>query len=162
MIADPILGPPYDTGSYVFRTLSGLANQNMGYGFAIPAEGYLNFGAVGAFLLPMVAGAVLAWLYSHFSPDGTRAINLVYAVAVGTLLFAWRSDVLGAVKGVLYPAIIIWAVIVFALSRRSTEVAQSELTEKPSGEDLLQLRYDQGPPGLSGREPPRIPDRLSF
>lgn len=113
-VANSILGTPDDTGAYVFRSMTGLGNNSTGYGFSIPAEGVLNFGTVGAFAVPFVAGLLLTWMYARFDALGSRALALIYPVAVGTIPFAWRSDTLGAVKGVFYPALILFMTIVFA------------------------------------------------
>ncbi len=112
-VAQFLLGPPDDTGAFVFRDLYGVPD-NMGYGYSIPAEGVLNFGVVGAFLLPFLLGAILAKLYSLADFNATRAVQLGYYVAAATLPFAWRSDILGAVKGVAYPVVLTWLVFSWA------------------------------------------------
>lgn len=141
-IANQILGPPVDTGTYLFRSLSGLQGSAMGYGFSLPAEGVLNFGLIGAFAVPFVAGLVLAWLYGRFDVNGSRALTLLYPIAVGTVPFAWRSDTLGAVKGVLYPAIMLFVTIVFART-----VASARTRLRPHGVSNAPRR---------NREPARI------
>ena len=108
-----LFGPTSDTGALVFRYLYG-APDTLGYGYSIPAEGILNFGTAGAFLLPFAMGATLAWLYARADFNASRAVQLAYYLAAATLPFAWRSDVLGAVKGVLYPLIVIWLVLLYA------------------------------------------------
>lgn len=63
----------------------------------------------------------MAWMYSRFRLDGSHASQWAYLIAVGTLPFAWRSDVLGAVKGVLYPVILFWIIMVFITKARSNQ-----------------------------------------
>lgn len=120
-IANSLLGPVVDaqTGALHFRRLTDVGSDS-GYGYSLPAEGVLNFGTAGAFLLPLVVGAVLAWLYTRFQHDGTRPLHFAYAFAVATLPFAWRSDVLGATKGVLYPLIVVWLACVIARTVRAS------------------------------------------
>lgn len=123
-LANSLFGQPSDTGAFQFRAISGYTNPSNGYGFSLPAEGVMNFGTVGAFMVPFVAGVVLAWLYAGFSPSVMKARSLAYAIAVGTVPFALRSDVLGAVKGVLYPTIMVFAVFALAKSMRSRAPAE--------------------------------------
>lgn len=129
-VVNKLMGPPTDTGSYQFRSLTGLGSDSMGYGFSIPAEGVMNFGAAGAFLLPLVFGVLFAWLYARFDLSSSRALDLGYIVAVATLPFAWRSDVLGSVKGIFYPLIILAMVITVAKKylkwRRHTSTGETE------------------------------------
>jgi hypothetical protein len=113
-VANALFGPPDDTGAFVFRRISGWGSDHEGYGFSLPAEGMLNFGTWGVFLVPLVYGLILAWLYSRFTPGGRRATQLMYAFAVGTLPFSIRSDVLGAVKSIFYPTVIIAIVLSLA------------------------------------------------
>lgn len=115
-IANNLFGQPADTGAFQFRTISGMGNDSLGYGFSLPAEGYLNFGLVGAFALMLVVGAALAWFYARFDTDGTKATQFVYVIFVASLPFALRSDVLGLVKGVLYPSIIFAGTLLLARS----------------------------------------------
>lgn len=108
-----LFGQVSDTGALIFRHIYPTPDTQ-GYGYSIPAEGILNYGARGAFLLPFVLGLIFAWLYARSDFNATRARQLAYFMAAATLPFAWRSDVLGAVKGVLYPVVLIWVVIVYA------------------------------------------------
>jgi hypothetical protein len=129
-IANQLLGPPVDTGTFIFRQITGLTNASQGYGFSIPAEGVLNFGVAGTLIHPFAAGAGLAWLYGRFDVTGSRTIALIYPLAVGSVPFAWRSDLLGAVKGVLYPALVLWAVIVVARTISSTNARLGKGSER--------------------------------
>ncbi|MGG5257451.1 O-antigen polysaccharide polymerase Wzy [Phycicoccus avicenniae] len=115
-IAVRLFGAPDDTGTFVFRNVTGLTASNQGYGFSIPAEGLLNFGVVGVLVLSLVAGIAVAWLYGRFDPTSSRTVGLLYPLAIGTLPFAWRSDTLGAVKGVFYPAVALALVLIVARS----------------------------------------------
>lgn len=130
-IVNSLLGPPDDTGAFVFRTLTGLGNNRTGFGFSLPAEGVLNFGTVGAFLVPAAAGVLLAWMYARFDPGASKALALLYPVAVGTVPFAWRSDTLGAVKGVLYPALILWATLIVARTVAATNARLGTARARP-------------------------------
>lgn len=123
-IANRLFGQPNDTGSFQFRALTGLGSDSNGYGFSLPAEGVMNFGILGAFLLPLAIGIILAWLYSRFDPQSNRALQLSYAIAVGSLPLGLRADVLGGIKGVLYPAIIISLTMLLATGLRSYGLGQ--------------------------------------
>lgn len=109
-----VFGAPVDSGAFVFREYTG-TSDSAGYGFSLIAEGVLNFGVTGAFALPFFVGVAFAWAYARSDLAGGRASNFVYLFMVATLPFAWRSDVLGAVKGVLYPVLAV--AVVFILAR---------------------------------------------
>ncbi|MFC6152898.1 oligosaccharide repeat unit polymerase [Nocardioides yefusunii] len=112
-IVNLFLGPPDDTGAMEFRRLFRV-DANNGYGYSIPADGVLNFGTVGAFLLPFFFGLFAAWAYSRSDLNASYSRQLVYFVFVATLPFAWRSDTLGSIKGVLYPSILVFLALVMA------------------------------------------------
>ena len=112
-LVNRFIGPADDTGAMVFRDLYP-TDASHGWGFSIIAEGVLNFGTLGAFLLPAAAGMALAWFYSRSDPSGHSALNLVYYVAAASVPIAWRSDVLGAVKTSLYALVILWVVLLVA------------------------------------------------
>lgn len=120
-VAVPLLGPPTDTGAFVFRSLFPV-DSAMGYGYSIPAEGVLNFGLLGAFLVPLACGGALAWLYAKVDLASSHSSGWVYLLAAAWVPFAWRSDALGAVKGVLYPAIMMGMAAVLARSLASTSL----------------------------------------
>lgn len=130
-VANLVFGQPDDTGAFRFRTMTGFNNDSNGYGLSIPAEGVMNFGAVGAFVLTLAFGVLLAWLYSRSSEKGSRGLHLAYVVAVASLPFGLRSDVLGAVKGALYPVLIISVV---CLTARWLERQLQQRNEPNSGE----------------------------
>lgn len=116
-IVNRLIGLPSDTGAFRFRQITGLTNDTQGYGFSLPAEGVMNWGAVGSFAVPFVLGVILAAAYGRFVNYPSRARALLYPVMVASLPIAFRSDFLGAIKDNLYPMIIIFVVLVIARSR---------------------------------------------
>lgn len=117
-LATRLIGPVDDTGTFVFREMVGIGSSQ-GWGFSIPAEGALNFGMWGLIVASWLYGTLLRWLYSRASLKAGRAMSLCYFVAFATLPFAWRSDALGAIKGILYPAIFMAIVLAFARQNRA-------------------------------------------
>lgn len=110
-VTTPILGPVQNSGAFVFRDLVD-APEGQGFGFSLIAEGVLNFGAVGAVAIPLLFGAALSWLYSRADLGG-GAYRLLYFIAAATVPMAWRSDLLGTTKFVLYAfvllTLLLWA-----------------------------------------------------
>ncbi|GGM04676.1 MULTISPECIES: hypothetical protein [Micromonospora] len=98
-----LFGPPTDTGVAKFREIAE-QNGDLGWNFSLPAEGALNFGAVGVFLLPFLVGLLLAFLYARFDARGSRVGQLFYVLAVASLPVVFRTDAQSALKVLLYPA----------------------------------------------------------
>lgn len=113
-LALPLFGPPENTGPRIFRRIVGLSNPNTGYGFSIPAEGYLNFGLPGMLGLCLFVGLVYGWAYPRMSFRNARAIGVMYPVLVAALPFGLRSDMLGFTKNVLYPLVMVGAALIVA------------------------------------------------
>ncbi|NYF97393.1 O-antigen polysaccharide polymerase Wzy [Janibacter cremeus] len=126
-VAIRLIGPPSNTGALQFRDLLSGTRADQGYGYSIPAEGVLNFGVLGLFTLCLGCGALLAWLYARFDLTGNHAINWIYLTAIATLPFAWRSDALGAVKGVLYPLVIMAVVATVARASMQRDAPSTPL-----------------------------------
>ena len=124
-VAIPLWGQPNDTGAYEFRALIGVG-ANQGYGFSIPAEGVINFGALGAFGLPFLLGLLFAFSYSRFDLKGSFVANWIYPIVVASLPYVWRSDALGAIKSILYPVIGLYVALVLARSTYNKHVAIRE------------------------------------
>ena len=102
------MGTSENTGSMVFRDqILHMTDPNSGYGFSAPAEAYLNFGAAGVLVLGLAIGWLLGWAYSRQSWPSLRTASFVYVCLVAPLPFAYRSDALGAVKGSLYPILLL-------------------------------------------------------
>ena len=123
-IANRLLGSPatatMPTGSYAYRDLIGFTNPNQGYGFAFPAESYINFGMTGVFVAAAGLGWLLAWSYRRCRSDPNRALDLLYPVLIANLPDAFRTDALGDLKMILYPMIIL--AVVFHIARKTTSV----------------------------------------
>lgn len=119
-VANQLFGPPNDTAARQFRALIGFNNPNNGVGYSIPAEGYLNFGRLGVFVLCGLLGLGFAWSYSRIDLLGGRVSGLLYPVFVAALPFGLRSDTLGLTKSILYAAILLQVALV--LSRVPREV----------------------------------------
>jgi hypothetical protein len=124
VVVNPLLGPPADTGVHTFRRLIGYSNPNQGFGYSVPAEGYLNFGAVGVFGFCFVFAALLALAYTRRSWPATGAVALAYPLLLGPFPVNVRTDVLGAVKGGLYPLLI--AASVYAIGRSVSHTTRSD------------------------------------
>jgi oligosaccharide repeat unit polymerase len=108
-IAVRLFGDPDDTGAYVFRRVIHFDDPNSGFGFSLPAEGYLNFGVPGALVAAFLLGLLLAYAYRRQANPATRPIHLLYPVVLAALPLALRSDALGQLKWVLYPMVIVAA-----------------------------------------------------
>jgi len=116
-LANRLFGPPDDTGARQFRSIISFDNKNQGFGFSLPAEGYMNFGLLGAVSLCGLTGLLLSFAYSRRASGWWRTSFYWYPVLITNLPFAMRSDLLGAIKISLYPVIMI--AIALALSRSS-------------------------------------------
>lgn len=120
-VINSVMGAPDDTGTFRYRDLVGFSNPNQGLGFSIPAEGYLNFGAFGVFVLCLLFGLLAAWGYSRSRLVPSKAVHVFYPLLLANLPFALRSDILGITKGLLYPVImtgIVFAVAHWAVTRK--------------------------------------------
>jgi oligosaccharide repeat unit polymerase len=130
-IARRLFGPPGDTGAYVFRQLLGFENPNAGFGFAISAEAYLNFGLQGCFVVGLLVGLLLSvgYLMARWPP--TKARHLFYGLVIATLPYAIRSDALAQIKSVLYPMLILAAGAAAARRRGRHAVATQMVRRAP-------------------------------
>jgi hypothetical protein len=139
-ISNRLLGPPTDSASYIFRDLIHFSNPDQGLGYTLPAEGYLNFGLAGLIAVSFFYGAAVSYSHRWFRVTGNRALNCLYLIVVATLPLSIRSDALGAVKAVLYPFLLIGAVLAVARSvegRRPTiaQVNEPQPTHHRRGGD---------------------------
>lgn len=115
-IINPLIGPATDTGSRRFRSLASISNPDLGVGYSITADGYLNFGAAGLLMLCVALGFALSWAYARFDLLNGRATGLLYAILLASLPILVRSDTLGFLKRWIYPAAIVWGVLVVSRS----------------------------------------------
>ncbi|MFC4553889.1 O-antigen polysaccharide polymerase Wzy [Georgenia faecalis] len=122
-IANALFGPPDDTGSQAFRDMLSFTNPHQGFGYSLPAEGYLNFGTVGLVAACFIFGLVVARSHSRAAWPANTSSALLYPVVLAALPMALRSDALGTIKSVLYPLIAAGLVLAWsraAAARKST------------------------------------------
>ena len=105
-VSRAMFGPPTETASLKFREIIGFTNENSGLGFSLPSEAYLNFGMLGALVIPVVIAWAFARMYRRTPVIPTGLGSLVYPVALAVLPYGIRSDSLGQAKMLLYPLII--------------------------------------------------------
>jgi len=123
-VAVALLGPPDDTGSFVFRRSIGFINPDAGLAFSLPSEGYLNFGMAGVLAAGLAVGLIMGFAYREHGFPPVRARLLLYPVMVASLPLGLRSDALGQIKGVLYPLLI----LAWVLHHLSDRVASTSVT----------------------------------
>ncbi len=120
VLTQPLFGAATHSGSQLFRhQILQQTDANSGYGFSLPAEAYLNFGSPGVIVVPLILGLLVAWTYRWVDARSVRPSACAYIVTIATLPLAYRSDSLGAIKGVLYPLIFFW--LLGALLRRRAD-----------------------------------------
>lgn len=71
--------------------------SNSGYGFSLEAEGYLNFGYFGVFVVFFVIGYIVTWAAASTS-SGRLMPRLVYVWAATFLLYQLRQESLTVIK----------------------------------------------------------------
>jgi len=120
-LANAILGPPYDTGTYVFRDLIGFVDPDQGLAFSLPAEGYLNFGVFGVLAACFTFGAFCAWSYQQARWPINSVLACLYPIVVATMPVTIRSDALGMLKQIMYPMIV--AALAIGLARMSARTS---------------------------------------
>lgn len=127
-VAVVVRGPPTDTGAIRFRELIHYNDPANGFGYSIPAEGYLNFGFAGTFGLCAAVGILAAWAYPRMRFAASHATHLLYPLVVAGLPFGLRSDVLGFGKNVLYPLVAIGLVLLLCRSKSEVELSDGKTT----------------------------------
>jgi hypothetical protein len=131
-IARSFLGPPDDTGAFVYRDLIGYRNPDHGFGFSFTAEAYLNFGAPGVIIMSLILGLSMGITWRYFSARLNSIRELAYPVLVATLPYGLRSDSLTHIKSVLYTIGIVWMVSLLAHARASGGAASTSLSREAS------------------------------
>lgn len=116
-----VLGPPADTGTFVLRDLIGFSNRNAGFGFAFPAEAFLNFGLPGVLLGGVFLGGLLGFAYKRQADPPSRALHFLYPLLIATLPLSFRADAVAQIKSVLYPMILLGMVFWLARALPRTE-----------------------------------------
>lgn len=80
------------------------AASDSGYGFALDAEGYMNFGLLGVFGLFILIGLYFKFVFKRF--ESSEFARYMSVFSVGFIMYALRNDSLALFKGHLYGAII--------------------------------------------------------
>jgi hypothetical protein len=105
------LGITSRTASAVFRGIIGFYDPNQGFAESYPSEAYLNFGLPGGLGAGLFLGAVMGWAWRKRRDQAARPRELLYPVLLAGLVYGFRSDALTQIKDVLYPMLIVWAVM---------------------------------------------------
>ena len=105
------LGVTSRTASAVFRNIIGFFNQNQGYAESCPSEAYLNFGLPGCLGIGLFLGALMGWAWRKRREMAASPRDLLYSLLLAGLVYGFRSDALTQIKEVLYPMLIVWAVM---------------------------------------------------
>lgn len=115
-LARAVFGNPGSTGTFEFIRLAQYEGTDNGFGFAMTTEGFLNGGMLGVGIAGLILGVVMQSAYGWATRMG-RSITvrqLVYPIVLAYLPYALRADFLAQLKGVLYPVVMIWFVLLLA------------------------------------------------
>jgi len=105
-----VLGPPQQTGTFVFRRIIRFTNVNAGFAFSLPSEAYLNFGAPGTLVAGLLLGSLLGFAYRKHVSMATRPLHMLYPILISLLPLGIRSDAVFQIKSVLYVMIALMVV----------------------------------------------------
>lgn len=105
------MDPAEHSGTRAFRDLAGIRNENQGFAFSIPAEGYLNFGNPGLLASCLLYGLIVSWAGSRAKWPSVSVKQALFPLLIMVLPVALRSDIVGVIKGTLYPAAILAAAL---------------------------------------------------
>lgn len=114
-----------ETGTMAFREMIGANNPDQGWGYSVPAEGYLNFGIVGLVGVCLILGMVLGNLYRRRAWPSFTAPGLLYPLVLAATPIAIRSDSVGLIKSGLYP--LVAAGLIFAVARSQSGKTQGAI-----------------------------------
>lgn len=106
-----------EPGALAFRTLIGMNDPNLGLGFSLPAEAYLNFGNAGVAVFFGLFGGLLAVLYRRFVDGRNVAQGFSYILLVACLPYTFRADALSLLNLWIYPVVLI-SLVQLAAARR--------------------------------------------
>lgn len=101
-IAVPLFGPPKTTATLRYRDMIRLHDTKQGVGYSLPAEGLMNFGAIGMLAVCLVIGILIARSFTYGFGHADQGLTYLYFIVVANLPFGLRSDALGISKGILY------------------------------------------------------------
>jgi len=107
-----------------------------GTGFSIAAEGYLNFGLVGAFMHMAVLGIILRRIYARFAITMSPVSTLVFIVAYGLFMITVRNHVNLLISPLVKVIVVAWLLKSFCGEEEVAAVGyeEAELAEW-EGED---------------------------
>lgn len=134
-ISRSLFGPPLGGGTAVYHRMIGRnapsvgvtdgRDTGSGLGFSLQGEGYLNFGWPGMVMVAATFGLFTAWAWKRMNLfDPRRAYHLLYPTILAYMPYTYRSDALQLLKSVLWPMIIIAAVLWLARSGARTAATQ--------------------------------------
>jgi hypothetical protein len=115
------------TATAAFRNLIGFSNPDMGFAESYPSEAYLNFGLAGCLGAGLFLGALMGWAWRRCRVPAARPRDLLYPVLIAGLAVGFRSDAVTQVKDVLYPMLIMPAVMWHCRPGRAPGRASSHL-----------------------------------
>ena len=122
----------YGTGSYAFREVTGFDDPNQGFGFSLPAEGYLNWGVAGVAIAGFGVGCLSAILWKRLTIELTVASGSLYLMFAGYFTFMIRADFLSLLKWLVYG--FIYFALVISVGRRAFNRNSRYLSQPKSGE----------------------------
>lgn len=126
-IARMLSGGDIGTGAYRFREVVGFHDPNQGFGFAMPAEAYLNFGMPGVFVIMALAAALIAFAHRRWVGWEMAEMGVLYALAIGAMPFGLRADALAQMKAIVFPMAIVGLIIVMERRAATRVAARSRL-----------------------------------
>lgn len=124
-----------EPGALAYRTLIGMTDPNLGLGFSLPAESYLNFGMAGVVFFFVGFGCLLTVLYRRFMEGVGVAQGFGYVLLVSCLPYTFRADVLSLLNLWLYPIILIAIVRLVTAPRASASVHATYAVQGPGSEE---------------------------
>jgi len=106
---------PFLKMAFLYKDLmeGGQFNPDIGYGFALLAEAYANFGIAGSFFVMLVVGFLLQSLYLRTlkTTGARRALSLTwYSITLIAAILALRGEWLSFIKPALYGVVISYAI----------------------------------------------------
>lgn len=133
------LARPFISPTFVYKRLfeGGGFNLDVGYGFSLVAEAYMNFGWFGPLLIMFIIGFALQRLYLLASRSDNWLAWPRYIVVLSLLPYALRTDAISLVKSLVYGLLLLVVASWWALKLTSPDtqtprrIVRSQTTYKP-------------------------------